>query len=102
MTPDALELLTRIGMETSLRYAIHMIMAASLCCAKRKGTEVDIEDIKRVYSLFVDVKRSTQFLMEYQNEFMFNEMAESDDEEAQEDQALCFSKTYSRSQTSPL
>ena len=72
MTPDALELLTRIGLETSLRYAIHMIMAASLCCTKRKGTEVDIEDIKRCYSLFVDVKRSTQFLMEYQSEFMFN------------------------------
>mmetsp|Transcript_104867 Transcript_104867/g.302597 ORF Transcript_104867/g.302597 Transcript_104867/m.302597 type:complete len:151 (+) Transcript_104867:3-455(+) len=35
MTPDALELLTRIGIETSLRYAIHMIMAASLCCTKQ-------------------------------------------------------------------
>jgi len=81
MTADALELLTRIGMETSLRYAIHMIMAASLCCSKRKGTEVDIEDIKRVYSLFVDVKRSTQFLMEYQSEFMFNEMEEDDDDD---------------------
>merc|ERR1712178_660634 len=83
MTPDALELLTRIGMETSLRYAIHMIMAASLCCQKRKGTEVEIEDIKRVYSLFVDVKRSTQFLMEYQKEFMFNSLA--NDEGAPED-----------------
>merc|ERR1712054_304803 len=77
-TPDALELLTRIGIETSLRYAIHMIMAASLCCQKRKGTEVDIEDIKRVYSLFLDVKRSTQFLMEYQSEFMFNEVQGGD------------------------
>ena len=85
MTPDALELLTRIGMETSLRYSIHMIMAASLCCLKRKGTEVDIEDIKRVYSLFVDVKRSTQFLMEYQSEFMFNEMADSDEEDDDDD-----------------
>ena len=85
MTPDALELLTRIGMETSLRYAIHMIMAASLCCLKRKGVEVDIEDIKRVYSLFVDVKRSTQFLMEYQSEFMFNEMDESDEEDEESD-----------------
>lgn len=28
--------------------------------------QVEIEDIKRVYTLFVDVKRSTQFLMEYQ------------------------------------
>ena len=90
-------------METSLRYAIQMITIASLCCQKRKGTEVDIEDIKviddvfkkhdrhitnlcscalfyeickqRVYSLFVDVKRSTQFLMEYQKEFMFNEVS---------------------------
>ena len=86
MTPDALELLTRIGIETSLRYAIHMIMAASLCCMKRKGTEVDIEDIKRCYSLFVDVKRSTQFLMEYQNEFMFNEIGDEDEDEEEEDE----------------
>merc|ERR1711939_348655 len=85
MTPDALELLTRIGIETSLRYAIHMIMAASLCCEKRKGTEVDIEDIKRVYSLFVDVKRSTQFLMEYQNEFMFSEIGDDDEEDDDDD-----------------
>jgi DNA helicase TIP49 (TBP-interacting protein) len=46
MTDDALELLTKIGMEASLRYAIHMIMAASLVALKRKATEVDIEDIK--------------------------------------------------------
>merc|ERR1719421_2772674 len=40
MTDDAKDLLTKIGTETSLRYAIHMIMCASLCCQKRKGTEV--------------------------------------------------------------
>lgn len=85
MAEDALELLTRIGMETSLRYAIHMIMAASLCAEKRKAAEVEIVDIKRCYTLFVDVKRSTQFLMEYQNEFMYNELAveggEKDDDD---------------------
>lgn len=74
MADDALVLLTRIGMETSLRYAIHMIIAASLVAEKRKSSEVEIEDIKRVYNLFVDVKRSTQFLMEYQKEFMYNEL----------------------------
>jgi hypothetical protein len=42
-------------------------------CLRRKGTEVDIEDVSRVYSLFVDVKRSTQYLIEYQEQFMFNE-----------------------------
>ena len=75
MTTDSVDLLTKIGMETSLRYAIQMITVASLCCQKRKGTEVGIEDIKRVYSLFVDVKRSTQFLMEYQRDFMFNSLS---------------------------
>jgi RuvB-like protein 2 len=74
MADDALELLARIGTETSLRYAIHMIITASLAAEKRKSAQVEIEDIKRVYKLFVDVKRSTQYLMEYNKEFMFNEL----------------------------
>jgi RuvB-like protein 2 len=53
-----------------------MIMTASLVATKRRAAEVDVQDIKRVYSLFVDVKRSTQFLMEYQAEFMFNSVHE--------------------------
>ncbi len=81
MAEDALELLTRIGTETSLRYAIQMVIAASLAAEKRKSSEVEIEDIKRVYTLFVDVKRSTQFLMEYQSEFMFNELGGNEDED---------------------
>jgi RuvB-like protein 2 len=85
MTKDAIDLLTKIGIETSLRYAIQMITIASLCCQKRKGAQVDIEDIKRVYSLFVDVKRSTQFLMEYQKDFMFNTVAEEDEDDEEEE-----------------
>jgi RuvB-like protein 2 len=70
---DALELLTQIATETSLRYAIHCIITASLAAARRKSSVVEIKDVQRVYNLFVDVKRSTKFLMEYQDEFMFNE-----------------------------
>jgi RuvB-like protein 2 len=87
MSADALDLLTKIGMETSLRYAIQMITVASLCCVKRKGTEVGIEDIKRVYSLFVDVKRSTQFLMEYQRDFMFNSLVPEEDDADMDEEA---------------
>ena len=36
MSEDALVILTRIGMETSLRYSIQLITAASLTCRKRK------------------------------------------------------------------
>jgi len=77
MTDDALAVLTKVAMETSLRYAIHLITSANLTCRKRKGTEVDVEDIKKVYSLFFDQGRSAQFLKEYQQEFMFNEQTES-------------------------
>ncbi|XP_076115463.1 ruvB-like 2 [Mytilus galloprovincialis] len=79
MTDDALTVLTRIGMETSLRYSIQLITAANLVSRKRKGTEVEVDDIKRVYSLFLDESRSTQFLKEYQQAFMFNELGVTGD-----------------------
>merc|ERR1711907_472173 len=47
MTNDALSLLTRIGQDTTLRYAIHMITTAALVCAKRQGTEVGIEVLRK-------------------------------------------------------
>lgn len=87
MTKEALDLLTKIGVETSLRYAIQMITISSLCCRKRKGSVVEIEDIKRVYSLFVDVKRSTQFLMEYQKDFMFNTFNDGEEDEEEEEES---------------
>lgn len=40
MSDDALTVLTRIALETSLRYAIQLITTASLVCRKRKGNEV--------------------------------------------------------------
>jgi hypothetical protein len=33
----------------------------------------------QVYSLFVDVNRSTRFLMDYQDAFMYNEAVAQDD-----------------------
>merc|ERR1719235_775466 len=78
MTDDAKALLTKIGTESSLRYALHLITTAHLVCTKRKGHEVNMQDIRKVYSLFVDVKRSTQFLVDYQNDFMFSELAEEE------------------------
>lgn len=84
MSGDAKVLLTKIGVDTSLRYAIHLITSAALACQKRKGKVVEMEDISRVYELFWDVKRSTQYLMEYQSQYMFNEAptGEADEDEA--------------------
>jgi len=81
MTAEAMELLTKIAEETSLRYAMHMITASALVCKQRKGAEVDVPDLRRVFGLFSDLKRSTQFLLEYNKEFMFNELGGDDEEE---------------------
>lgn len=75
ITENGLNLLTRIGLETSLRYAMYLITSSALVCSKRKGTEVDVEDIKRTYTLFSDVKRSTQALSDFQEEYMFNDVS---------------------------
>ena len=72
MNDDAKELLTKIGAETSLRYAMQLITSSYLVAKRRKAAEVDVEDISKSYTLFVDVKRSTQFLIEYEDQYMFN------------------------------
>lgn len=77
MTDDALELLTRIAKEASLRYAIHMITTSNLVAQKRKSSKVELTHIERCHKLFYDVQRSTQFIMEYQNQFLFHELEET-------------------------
>jgi RuvB-like protein 2 len=73
MNDEAKELLTEIGMNTSLRYAIQLITTSSLMAKRRNSQEVEVEDLKKVYSMFVDVKRSTQYLQEQQDLYMFSE-----------------------------
>ena len=55
---------------------------------KRKASEVDKEDIRKVYNLFVDVKRSTTFLKDYEQEFMFSENANEKAGDADGDAAM--------------
>lgn len=74
----ALELLTKMASETSLRYAIQLITASSLIATKRKAARVDVPDVARAYTLFADVRRSMEYLTEYQQEYMYNEVSNPD------------------------
>ena len=74
MDDEAKDLLTKIGAETSLRYAIHLITAANLIAQKRKSNEVEMDDISTAYSLFIDIERSKSFLKDYEKDFMFSEV----------------------------
>ena len=71
---DARGLLTRIGQECSLRYAIHLIAAASLIAAKRGGRAVALADVSRAYDLFLDARRSAAVMVASPGEFLFNEV----------------------------
>ena len=73
LAPDAKRALMKVAKETSIRYAIHQVSTAALVASRRKAPEVQMEDIKRVFKLFVDVKRSAKYLDDYQKEFLFDE-----------------------------
>merc|ERR1712093_750984 len=72
LASQALESLTKIGADTSLRYAIQLITASNLVAKRRKSSTVEIPDVRRVYTLFLDEKRSVQFLRE-QNSLLIGE-----------------------------
>lgn len=70
LTGDALALLTKIGQETSLRYASNLISVSQQIALKRRSNSVDLPDIKRSYMLFLDSDRSVQYLEEFSTQFI--------------------------------
>lgn len=53
-----------------------------------QGTEVQVEDIRRVYSLFLDESRSSQYMKEYQDSYLYNETRECSSQPASQLQFL--------------
>uniref|UniRef100_A0A6G1S7B4 RuvB-like helicase n=1 Tax=Aceria tosichella TaxID=561515 RepID=A0A6G1S7B4_9ACAR len=68
---EALSRLTSIAEESSLRYAIQLITTSSLIALRRKSEskKVTVNDINHAYRLFLDEKRSSKFLEEYNQYF---------------------------------
>ena len=76
MDDQAIRLLTALGLKTSLRYVLQLITTSRLVALKRKSGVVGVQDIKRVYQLFIDQKRSTEYLQEHEKEYLFGETDE--------------------------
>ncbi|RNF08261.1 uncharacterized protein TraAM80_02834 [Trypanosoma rangeli] len=76
MDEDAIALLTMLGKSTSLRYVLQLITTANLVTQKRRASTVSIHDIKKVYSLFIDLRRSVELLREHEKDFLFGEADE--------------------------
>ena len=63
MAEDAITVLTRIGLETSLRYAIQLITAASLVCRKRKVRCTAVLNSAKIKPKFMELVSLIQNMM---------------------------------------
>jgi len=69
---DALIALASVASNTSLRYAIQLIITSQILAKKRKSNVVAKSDVSTAYSLFYDVERSQKFIQDSTEPYMFN------------------------------
>jgi len=70
LSEEALDELTRIGAEKSLRYAIQLMEPARILAEREGRTKVLAEDVKRAMKYFVDVKESVKYVQELEEKFL--------------------------------
>lgn len=78
LTQEAQSVLTSMATSTTLRYALNLISCAQVIARKRKASAVDVEDLRRAYTYFMDEKRSVQWLKEQQGSLVFEEAGQED------------------------
>jgi len=76
LTQEAQSVLTSMATSTTLRYALNLISCAQVIARKRKSDSVDVEDLRRAYTYFMDEKRSVQWLREQQGSLVFEEVGQ--------------------------
>ena len=59
---------------TTLRYGLNLISCAHIIATKRKAEKVEVEDLRRAYTYFMDEKRSVQWMEEQQGSLLFEEV----------------------------
>jgi len=65
-----LELLTKIGSEKSLRYAVQLMEPAKIISERKGKTKVTAEDIMEASKLFVEVKTSVEYVSKFEEKFL--------------------------------
>ncbi|MEM2592786.1 MAG: RuvB-like helicase [Thermofilaceae archaeon] len=67
---EALERLTQVGVERSLRYAVQLLTPAKVIAAQRGSDSVSVKDVEEAAKLFVSVKESSLHLKQYEELFL--------------------------------
>ncbi|MGC9210524.1 MAG: RuvB-like helicase [Acidilobus sp.] len=67
LSEDALALLTKIGAERSLRYAVQLLQPAKMVAERRGSSKVEASDVEYVSKLFADLKTSIEYVEKYKD-----------------------------------
>lgn len=67
---EALEKLAEIGEESSMRYAVQLMAPANNIDENEGNVKVTKKDVEKARELFIDVKRSSKILEEYEDRMM--------------------------------
>lgn len=67
---EALNLLTKIGVETSLRHAVQLMAPAKIIAESENLKTITKAHIEKANFLFADIKRSVNYLHEYEKQFL--------------------------------
>ncbi len=70
LEPAALDELTNMAAEESLRYSIQLLEPSQVIARKAGRGVVKAEDVKEASRLFSDLKRSVKYVKEYENLFL--------------------------------
>jgi len=65
LSEEALEELTRIGSERSLRYALQLLDPAYVIASRRGSPRVEKKDVEEAERLFADLRKSVELLEKY-------------------------------------
>lgn len=70
LSEEALRLLTSIGVEHSLRYALQLLIPAYIMAKDRGKNTVGKEEVEYVRSHFISVKESVEYVKELESKFL--------------------------------
>ena len=70
LDPQALNRLTELGAERSLRYAAQLLRPAAIVAERKGKKEIGSDDVDEVATLFVDTKTSAEMMRKYESLFV--------------------------------
>ncbi|MCS7132860.1 MAG: hypothetical protein N3F65_02185 [Nitrososphaeria archaeon] len=71
ISEEALEKLTTIGEQTTLRYAVQLLTPSYIIAKESGRTEITVGDVELAVELFADVKRSVEELEKWREKYLY-------------------------------